>query len=104
MQINTSQISAAGRHALSFAMGAIAAAGAMHAISSDDASSLSTALTQIATGLATVVTILTGLYSAYLKSNTQQISAVANMPSVSSVVVATPEQANAIPSPKVISQ
>ena len=104
MQINTSQISAAGRHALSFAMGAIAAAGAMHAISSDDASSLSTALTQIATGLATVVTILTGVYSAYLKSNEQQISAVANMPSVSSVVVTTPEQANAIPSPKVVSQ
>jgi hypothetical protein len=54
--------------------------------------------------VATLVTIGTAMYSAYLKSNQQLITATAAIPSVASVVLTTPAEANAIPSLKVVSQ
>ena len=109
--INSSQLFAMGRHALSFIMGGVAFASVAHIITADDANAISGAVNQIATGLtsvlagsATLVTMLTAAYSAYKASDNARLSAVAAMPSVTSVVVSTAEQANSIPSPKVVSQ
>ena len=109
--INSAQVSAASRHLLSFVMGGIAFASITHIISGDDANAITGALNQIATGvssvvagLATLVTIGTAWYSAYLKTTQNQIAAAAANPAVASIVVTTQPLADAIPSPKVVSQ
>ena len=109
--LNRSQIFTAGRHVLSFIMGGITIGSVMHVISADQANALTGAFNQIATGLssvaagvATLVTMATAAYAAYLRTDANQIAAVAAMPSVTSVVVTTSEQAESIPSSKVVSQ
>jgi hypothetical protein len=111
MQINSAQVAAFGRNILSFALGSVSAAAALHVVAPADAASLSGALNQIAAGLSslvagvsTLVAIGTGLYAAWTASNKSQISAVAANPAVKSVVVSTPALADSIPSNKVISQ
>jgi hypothetical protein len=109
--INQAQLLTAGRHVLSFVMGGVAIGSIMHVISADQANALTGAFNQIATGLssvaagvATLVTMATAAYAAYLRSDHNLIASVAAMPSVTTVVVATPAQADSIPSSKVVSQ
>jgi hypothetical protein len=111
MKLNMRQVTAAARHVLSFTMGAIAIGSVVHIIDTNQVADITGAVNQIATGLesvaagvATLVTIGTAMYSAYLKSNQQLITATAAIPSVASVVLTTPAEANAIPSLKVVSQ
>lgn len=78
-----SQVIAAGRHALTFAMGGITAAAALHVISPSDATSATAAVNQISAGLASIIAGLTtlvgiasGLYAAWSASPLSQIFAV----------------------------
>lgn len=111
MQINTAPVAAFGRHVLSFALGGIAAAAALHVIAPSDAATITGAVNQIASGVSsllagvsTLVAVGTGLYAAWTASSKSQISAVAANPAVTSVVVTNSALANSIPSPKVVSQ
>jgi Flp pilus assembly protein TadG len=77
------QFAAAGRHALTFSMGATAAVAALHVISGDQASTITTSVTQIgngvaqiATGLAPLIALATGAYAAWTASRKSQIAAV----------------------------
>ena len=110
-QMNLAPVFAVGRHALSFAMGAIACASVLHVFSAGDAANLTGAVNQIATGLssvfaggATIVSILTATYAAYQMTTKGQINAVAANPNVAAITVTTQALASAIPSDKVASQ
>ena len=111
MAVTTDQVKAAGRHAVSFVMGAIAFAGATHLITADEANTVTTSVTQISTSLATLMTAVASLVTfgmgfwAQLSSKpAAQLAAVAASPDVEKVVMKTPELAAAIPSEKVVSQ
>ena len=111
MQINTAQVAAFGRHILSFALGGVAAAAALHVVGANDAATITGAINQIASGVSslvagvsTLIAVVTGLYAAWTASSKSQLSAVAANPAVTSVVVTTPALADSIPSPKVVSQ
>lgn len=111
MNVNAAQVAAFGRHVLSFALGGVSAAAALHVVAPDDAASISGALNQIAAGVSslvagvsTLVAIGTGIYAAWTASSKSQLLAVAANPAVKSVVVSTPALADAIPSNKVVSQ
>jgi X-X-X-Leu-X-X-Gly heptad repeat protein len=111
MNINAAQVAAFGRHILSFALGGVAAAAALHVVAPTDAATITGAINQIASGVSSLVagvstlaSVGLGLYAAWTASSKSQISAVAANPAVTSVVVATPALANSIPSNKVISQ
>jgi hypothetical protein len=75
------QASAFGRHVVSYAMGAITMAAAVHVVNGQDASSLTTAVsniangvTSIAGGIATIVSVAAGLYAAWSSSPLSQAS------------------------------
>ena len=89
------QIAAVGRHVLTFSMGMTAAAAALHVVSSDQASTITTSVTQIgngiaeiATGLAPLIALATGAYAAWTASRKSQIAAVNNDPGNGVKVVA----------------
>lgn len=105
------QQAAFGRHVVSYAMGAITMAAALHVVTGDQASSLTTAVTQIsngvvsiAGGIATLVSLGAGLYAAWSSSPLSQLLAVAKNADVKQVVVANPVTANAVPSDKVVAK
>ena len=104
-------VAAFGRHVLSYSMGAVTAAAALHVVSSSDAQNLGNALTQISTGvqtimggLATITSFGMGLYASWSATKTSQLKAVAANPEVTSVVVSTPAVAATVPSNKVVPQ
>lgn len=89
------QVVAAGRHLLTFAAGGIATAAALHAISPADATSATNALTQIGTGLAsliagitTLIGVASGAYAAWSASPFSQIFAVKKIATETSTTVA----------------
>lgn len=105
------QVIAFGRHVVSYAMGAVTMAAALHVVDNNQAASLTTAITQItngvtsiAGGVATLITVLTGLYAAWSASPLSQLLAVAKNTEVKQVVVASPATADAVPSSKVIAK
>lgn len=109
-KITASQFYAFGRHVVSYAMGAVTVAVALNFVTGDQGTALSTAVTQIvsgvqsiAGGVATIVSVITAIYAARSASPTNQIAAVASNPDVSKVVT-TPAVAQSIPSAKVVSQ
>lgn len=104
------QWTAFGRHVVSYSMGAITVAAAGHLVSSQDASSLTTAVTQIANGVtsiaggvATIISVGAGLWAAYSSSPLRQLLAVAKNPDVKQVIASAPV-ANAVPSDKVVAK
>ena len=77
------QFAAAGRHVLTFSMGATAAVAALHVISSDQASTITTSVTQIgngvaqiAAGLAPLIALATGAYATWTASRKSQMAAI----------------------------
>lgn len=89
------QASAFGRHVLSYSMGAATMAVAVHVISSDQGTAITTAFSQIASGIAsltggisTLIAVGSGLYAAWTASPLSQVKAVAAMPDVLGVVTA----------------
>jgi hypothetical protein len=77
------QFAAAGRHVLTFSMGATAAVAALHVITSDQATTITTSVTQIgngiaeiAAGLAPLIALATGAYATWTASRKSQITAV----------------------------
>jgi hypothetical protein len=111
--LNWNQYKAAGRHALSYAAGAVTAAAFMGLISQSDSTSLMAGLNQIASGLTSVVQgigviagVLAPIYAAYKAAHSasaqEQIKTVAAMPEVKGIVT-TPAVADALPAePKVV--
>lgn len=105
------QTTAFGRHVVSYAMGAVTMAAALHVVNDGQASSLTTAITQIvngvtsiAGGVATLISVGAGLYAAWSASPLSQLLAVAKNAEVKQVVVATPATADAVPSAKVVAK
>ena len=101
------QASAFGRHVLSYAMGATTAAVALHVLSGDQGASITNAIGQIASGVATIaggvatlVSVGSAVWAAWTASPKQQILAVASNPDVAKVVA--PAIADAVPSDKVV--
>ena len=101
---NQAQVAAAGRHVLSFSMGAVTMAATLNLISGGDASTISNSLTQIssgiaqiAAGLAPLIGIATAFYASYTSSHTAQIAAVNALPGVK--VVASTAQAQTVTAP-----
>lgn len=89
----TTQAASFGRHVLTFSMGAVAAASALHVVSAGDAGSLTGAINQISTGVTsiiagatTIIGIASGLYAAWKASPFQKLLAVASDPNVKSVI------------------
>lgn len=77
------QVSAAGRHVLTFSMGVVTAMAALHVISSGDAATISQAISGISSGLAAIATaaapliaIVSGWYAAYTASHKAQVASV----------------------------
>lgn len=112
MDFNWNQYKAAGRHALSYAAGAVTAAAAIGLISQGDSTSLLSGLNQIVSGLegiakgvgvmaGVLVPIYTALKAAHSASPQEQIKTVAAMPEVKGIVV-TAAVAEATPSEKVV--
>lgn len=80
-----SELAAAGRHTLSFSMGAVAAAAALHLFTGDQAATITTSVTQIgngvaeiAAGLAPLIALATGAYATWTASRKSQMAAVNN--------------------------
>lgn len=89
----TPQVVAFGRHVVTFSMGAVAAAAALHVVSSNDAASLGGAVNQISTGVGNIVTgvttiigIASAVWAAWTASPFRQLLAVAANPDVKAVV------------------
>jgi tetrahydromethanopterin S-methyltransferase subunit D len=111
VNVNLAQSIAFGRHVLTFAMGGVTVAAALHVINANDAANASQAISDIGTGLAKVIAGLTTLiglvsafYAAWSASPFSQLLAVSENPSVEKVVVTTSALANAVPSDKVTTQ
>lgn len=105
---NTSTGAAFGRHVLTYTMGAVTAASALHLVSASDAANLTTAINSIANGLttiagaaATVVAIFSGLYASWTATDKSRMASVAAMPEVKKILVNDPILAAATPSAKV---
>jgi len=103
------QSAAFGRHVVSYSMGAITAAAAVHAIDGGQASSLTGAVSQIASGvtsiaggIATIVSVGAGLYAAWSASPLRQLLAAAANPNVQKVIA--PAIADSVPSDKVVAK
>lgn len=80
-----SMVNAAGRHVLTFAMGGVASAAALHVISAGDATTISNSISQISTGvadiaagLAPIIAIVSAWYAAWSASHKSQVTAVTN--------------------------
>lgn len=106
------QYKAAGRHALSYAAGAVTGLAAMGLISQSDSTDLMAGLNQIADGLETIAKgigvlagVLVPLYTTYKAAHSaspqEQLKTVAAMPEVKGIV-ATPALAAETPSDKVV--
>lgn len=94
---NSSQVSAFGRHVLSYSMGAVSAAAVLHVISAGDAttignsiSQISTGVAEIAAGLAPIIALVSGWYAAWSASHKSQIASVNAIPGVKVVAQAVP--------------
>jgi hypothetical protein len=112
------QVIAAGRHVLTAAASIVAFASVMHLISGDEAGKINDALSQIgagvasiATGVGTLVTVLSGIWAAYTASTSHQVAAVGALATVPGSGVAgvittqTPEGralAASVPGPTVV--
>ena len=80
---NQLQVNAAGRHVLTFAMGAVSALATFHIIDAGDAttignsiSQISGGVAQIAAGLAPLIAIASGFYASWSASHKSQVAAV----------------------------
>jgi hypothetical protein len=110
MKITLPQVTAFGRHVVSYGMGAVSALAVTHIASPDQAQSASNAITQISTGVASIVTGVTTLVaftsaiwavvSASLRS---QIASVQAAPQAQ-VTVTDPQLAAGIPGVKVVTK
>lgn len=94
---NQSSVSAFGRHVISYSMGAVTAAAALHLVSADDAATLTGSVTQIshgvaeiAAGLSPIIGLVSGLYAAWSATHKAQIAAVNAVPGVKVVSDAVP--------------
>jgi hypothetical protein len=103
------QASAFGRHVVSYAMGATTMLVAIHILNGDQGASVAGAIQQIASGItsiaggvATLISIGTGIWAAWTASPKQQLLAVAANPDVAKVVA--PTIAASVPSDKVVAQ
>lgn len=93
-----------GRHVLTYSMGAVTMAVAVHAVSPEQGASITKAVTDIGSGIAsitggvtTLVAIGSALYAAWSAAPSSQIKAVAAQPDVAKIVpVANPDPASAI--------
>lgn len=101
------QLTAFGRHVVSYGMGAVTVLAVTHSISSDQATNATNAITQISTGLAsivagvtTLVSLISGLYAASSASLKSQIAAVQAAPQAQ-VTVTDPKLAEGVPGVKV---
>lgn len=82
---NSSQVAAAGRHVLTFAMGGVSFLATVNILSPSDATTVTASVTQIshgvaeiAAGLAPLVAMASGFYSVWTASHKSQIAAVNN--------------------------
>lgn len=80
---NAGQIAAAGRHVLSYSMGAVTALAALHVVSGDDAATISASISHISSGVAEVgvglaplIGLASAAWSAWTASHKSQIAAV----------------------------
>jgi hypothetical protein len=103
------QVASFGRHVVSYSAGAVTMAVALHAISGSDGASITGAVGQIVTGInsiaggiATLLSIGTGLWAAWKQSPLSQLLAVASNPNVTKVVA--PAIAESVPHDKVVAQ
>lgn len=103
------QASAFGRHVLSYAMGATTAAVALHVLSGEQGTSVAGAISQIASGIAsitggvaTLVSVGAAVWAAWSASPLRQLLAAAANPQVAKIVA--PAIADAVPSDKVVKQ
>jgi len=92
--ITLDQVKSVSHVVIGYAMGAVTAAMAVHVISSDQGNSLSTAISQIASGITsvvggvmTIVAIGSAIWAGYRASPTQQMKAVEAMPEVDKIAV-----------------
>lgn len=93
-----------GRHALTYSMGAITMAVAVHAVSPDQGASITKAITDIGSGIAsitggvtTLVAIGSAMYAAYKAAPSSQIKSVAAQPDVAKIVpVVAPDPSSAV--------
>lgn len=103
------QLAAFGRHLLSYGAGAATAAAAFNLISSGQAMVITTSLqhigngvSEIAVGVAPLVSLATGLFAAWTASHKSLVEAVAAIPGTT--VVTTPQLAAATPDhPNIVS-
>lgn len=82
--MNWKPINAAGRHALSYSMGAVTALAALHVISAGDAATISASITkissgvaEIAAGLAPLIALASAFYASWSATHKSQVAAVA---------------------------
>jgi hypothetical protein len=80
---NQGQVYAAGRHVLTFAMGGVAFAAALHIVSEGDIATISKSISQIsdgvaqiAAGLAPLIALASALYASWSASHKSQVAAV----------------------------
>jgi hypothetical protein len=104
---NSDQVLAFGRHVVTFSMGAVTAGAALHIINGADQTSATNAITQISSGVAsivagvsTLVAIASGVWSAFTASPLWQMLSVAKNPAVTKIVA--PSIADEVPSAKVV--
>ena len=84
-----SQVLAAGRHVVSYSMGAVTALAAVHLISSGDATTIANSINQISQGMALIfaglgpiIALASGWWATYTSSSKVQIATVKAMPGV----------------------
>lgn len=98
------EVIAFGRHVVSYGMGVLTAGVALHVISQGDADSAGKAISQISTGLASIiagVTTLTsvamGIWAAWKSSPFAQLLQASKLPNVAQIVVKDQKLADALP-------
>ena len=110
---NLSQAYAFGRHIVTFSAGAITFAAMTNVVTSDQASTLTAAISQIAhgigeitAGIAPIVAIVSGLYAARMQSPSVQVASAAAAVATGQTIVTTPAIANGVfkDAPNVISK
>lgn len=100
---STAQVTALGRHVVTYAMGVVTALAATHIATPDQAQSATAAITQISAGVAAIITAATALiafasavWAAITASLRSQIAAVQAAPEAQ-VIVTDPKLAVGIP-------
>jgi len=97
MDVNFGQYAAAGRHVLTFAMGAVTAAASIGIVTAGEAGTLTTSLghigtgvSELAAGLAPLIAMGSGLFATWSASHKSQIASINALPGVKVVAESVP--------------